>query len=239
MLIYENNQVSVENFKKPPEYSGLANIRQIYLMNYINIIKNHWQTIIVITLVIVILSLVLTIIRPLEYRTRVDLLIISKQSVNMDAYQSARASEKLAQTLSSIIKTKSFLSKILQTNFGITRNEFPKDEKKIRQVWQHKINAQLIPESSILRVDVYDKNKIQSNKIAKAVAYVLTNQANEYYGNSSDVNIKIVNEPLTSNYPVRPNIVLNLFLGLIVGLILSLTNIFYKINKSYLFFMSS
>ncbi|MBU4482208.1 hypothetical protein KKC16_02030, partial [Patescibacteria group bacterium] len=200
-------------------------------MNYLNIIKNNWQTIIVITLVMVILSLVLSIIRPLEYRTRVDLLIISKQSANMDAYQSARASEKLAQTLASVIKTKSFLNQVLQTNFGIAPNALPKDEKELRQVWQNKINAQLLPESSILRVDVYDKSKIQSNKISKAVAYVLTNQANEYYGNSSDISIKIVNESLTSRYPVRPNIILNLILGCMIGLILNSANIFYKLNK--------
>ncbi len=200
-------------------------------MNYLNIIKNHWQTIIIITLAMVILSLVLTIIRPLEYQTRVDLLIISKQSANMDAYQSARASEKLAQNLGSVIKTKSFLNQVLQTNFGIASSELPKDEKELRKVWQDKISTQLLPESNILRVDVYDENKIQSNRIGKAVSYVLTNQANEYHGSGSDVSIKIVNEPLTSNYPMRPNIILNLFLGLIVGLILSLANIFYKLNK--------
>ncbi len=200
-------------------------------MNYLNTIKNHWQTIIVTTLIMVVLSLILSLIKPLEYRTRVDLLIIQKQSANMDSYQSARASEKLAQTLISVIKTKSFLSKVLNTNFNIDKNKLPKNEKDLRTVWNKKISANLLQESSILRVDVFDKNKIQSNKIANAVAFILINDSNEYHGSGSSVVIKIVNEPLTSNYPARPNIILNIFFGLVIGLILSLANIFYKINK--------
>ena len=200
-------------------------------MNYLNIIRNNWQTIAVVTLAVVVLSLIFSLIQPLEYRSRVELLIVQKQTMSMDAYAAARASEKLARNLSLVIKTKSFFDKVIASDFGIRRGDFPVEEKKLRKVWQKKVSTKISPETSLLRVDVFDKDKKTANKLAQAVAYVLVNDSAEYHGGGEDVKIRVVNDPLVSDYPVKPNIILNSATGLLAGLILSLGWVFYKTNK--------
>jgi len=200
-------------------------------LNYPQIIKNNGHSIAITTLVIVVLSMALSLIQPLQYRSRVEFLIIQKQSLTMDAYTAARASEKLASSLSTIIRTKSFFDKVMAGNFGIRRSEFPDNEKDLRKYWQKNTLTSIAPESSLLQVNVYHKDKKEANKISLAIASILVNDVNEYYGGGSDIIIKVVNEPLASDYPVRPNIILNSLAGLVIGVVISLGWIVYQENK--------
>lgn len=200
-------------------------------VDYSQLIKQHWQIIAAVTLSVIVLSLVLSLIQPLEYSSKVELLIIQKQTMAMDAYAAARASEKLASNLSLVIKTKSFFDKVIKSDFGIQINNFPTEEKKLRRVWQKKVSTRILPETSLLKLEVFDKDKKEANKIAGAIAYVLVNDSKEYHGGGQDVMIKVVNAPLSSDYPVKPNIILNTISGLVVGLVLSLGWVFYKTGK--------
>lgn len=201
-------------------------------MNYPQILKNNWQTIAITALVVVVLALGLSLLQPLQYRSRVEFLVIQKQGLSLDAYAAARASEKMASGLATIIRTKSFFDKVMGSNFGISRSNFPSDEKSLRKYWQKNTLTAVSPETSLLQVNVYHKNKKEANKIALAIASVLVNEASEYYGGGNEVIIKVVNEPLASNYPVRPNIVMNGITGIIVGLVLSIIWIIYQENKN-------
>jgi len=71
----------------------------------------------------------------------------------------------------------------------------------------------------------------EANKIALAIASVLVNDYGEYYGTNTDTIIKVVNEPLVSDYPVRPNIITNGIVGLVIGLTISISWIIYQENK--------
>ena len=197
---------------------------------YIKIIEKNWQTLVLIVLALVFLSLVFSLFRPLEYRSRVELLIIQKQSFSMDAYAAARASEKLANNLSAVIETRSFLDKVIEISPKTDWSDFAVSEKKLRKMWQKKVDGTVSTQASILTVDVFDVDKERANLIAGAVAQVLTTNANEYHGGGSDVSIKIVNQPLASDYPVRPNILANGFSAIVLGLLFGLVFVFYK-NK--------
>lgn len=203
-------------------------------LNYWSIIKKNWQTVAISTLLLIVLALGLSLTQPLQYRSRVELLVVQKQSLTMDAYAAARASEKLANGLATVVKTQSFFDKIMAGDFNISRAHFPYEQKEVRKYWQKNITTSVSPETSLLRVDVYDKNRSEANKIANAVAYTLVNSSGEYYGGGNDVFIKVVNEPLASNHPVRPNIIVNGLSGLVIGLILSFGWIFYQANKNSL-----
>lgn len=195
--------------------------------SYIKSVKNNWQAMTVIILGVVVLALVLSLLRPLEYRSRVELLIVQKQNLTLDAYNSARASEKLANTLASVIGTRSFFDKVIEGNFGVQRSDFPTNERKLRKVWAKKVSATVFPESSLLRVDLYDEDRKQADRLATAVASILVNNSSEYHGAGSEVMVKVVNEPLASDYPVRPNVIVNVFTALVVGLAVGLAWVFY------------
>lgn len=200
-------------------------------INYPQLIKNNWASILIISLSVIVLALILSLIQPLQYRSRVEFLVIQKQSLTMDAYAASRASEKLASGLATVVRTKSFFDKVLNSNYGISRTSFPEDEKELRKYWQKNITTSVSPETSLLQINVYQTNKKEANKIAAAIAYVLTNESSEYYGGGDSVIIKVVNEPLASNYPVRPNVLMNSLTGFIIGLIISLAWIIYQENK--------
>lgn len=211
----------------------LANLIHMEQKNYWQIIKNNWYKVAIVTLLLIILSLGLSLVRPLQYRSRVELLVIQKQNLTMDAYAAARASEKLANGLATVVKTKSFFDQVINSNFNIARTHFPYEEKDVRKYWQKNIVTSVSPETSLLRIDVYDTNRTEANKIANAIAYVLVNNSEDFYGGNNDVFIKVVNEPLASNHPVRPAIVINSLTGLVLGLILSGSWLFYQENKNY------
>ena len=90
------------------------------------------------------------------------------------------------------------------------------------------VATQVASESGIMTVDVFYKDKTQAEIVSRAIASVLINDSAEYHGGGSSVVIKMVNTPLVSNYPVRPNIILNVFSALILGLILSSGYVIYK-----------
>lgn len=198
-------------------------------INYSQILSSKRQTIALIVFVVMILVLALSFVQPLQYRSRVEFLIIQQQSLTMDAYAAARASEKLASILATIVRTKFFFNKVINGNFGISRSDFPSNEKALRKYWEKNTRAVISPETSLLQVNVYNKNKEVANKIALAIAVVLGNEAGKYYGDGNK--IIMVNEPLVSKYPVRPNIVANGLIGLIVGLALSVGWIIYAIYQ--------
>jgi capsular polysaccharide biosynthesis protein len=208
-------------------------------INYPQLIKNNWASILITSLAVIVLALVLSLVQPLQYRSRVEFLVIQKQSLTMDAYAASRASEKLASGLATVVRTKSFFDKVLNSNYGIGRSSFPDDEKALRKYWQKNITTSVSPETSLLQVNVYQTSKKEANKIASAIAYVLTNESAEYYGGGESVVIKVVNEPLASNYPVRPNIIMNALSGLIIGLILALAWIIYQENKKINYVLST
>jgi uncharacterized protein involved in exopolysaccharide biosynthesis len=56
----------------------------------------------------------------------------------------------------------------------------------------------------------------QAEQIINAVAYVLTQKAGEYLSGSQVV-VRVVDSPLNSRWPARPNIPANAFSGLVLG----------------------
>jgi len=194
-------------------------------INYLNLIKSNWQAIAITTAVLVLLTIIISLIQPFEYRARTGFLIVQNQTQGLDAYAAAKASERLATNLANIIKTDSFYQKVLST--GLNNIELPEKESARRKAWEKMVNTQIAQESSIMTVDVFYKDKLKAEKVSKAIALVLVNDSAEYHGGGSSVIIKMVNTPLVSNYPVRPNIIFNVFSALMIGLIFSSGYVIY------------
>jgi capsular polysaccharide biosynthesis protein len=187
------------------------------------------KIIIIILGIFLILGTLVTVIHPFEYSSTTRVLIIHKINPNLDAYTAARAAEKLTQNLSTIIYSSSFLD-TLNTSYNIN---LPKDERQRRQAWKNKIAVTVEPSTSILEIRAYDKNREDAPKLAYLVANTLITQGKEYHGGGQDVVIKLLDKPLTSRFPTRPNIVFNLLSSLVLGLIFAY---FVALRKYYLHF---
>lgn len=184
------------------------------------LLERHWKTIAVSALAAMALSAALSFVRPLEYSSTMRLLIIQQSGVNLDPYTAIRSAETIANNLSQVIYTSVFYDKVTSAGFSIDKSYFEPVESRRRQQWARMISAQVTHESGFLQVTVYHKNKEQASEIARAVAYVLTTEGNTFIG-GRDLEIRLVDTPLQSRFPVRPNIPLNAFLGAVIGVVLS------------------
>jgi capsular polysaccharide biosynthesis protein len=191
-------------------------------INYFFMFKRRWAFITTVTLLVVLLSLVFTLLQPFRYESSVKILIIQKSTLGFDAYSASKSAERIGQNLSQVIYSSSFLSKVLNAGYEIDKSYFPADEEKKRDEWSRLVAADVGAGTTILNIAVYHPNREQATIIATAITSVLQQNAGEYIG-YPDVELKIVDEPLTSNYPVKPNVILNLVLGFVAGFFLAIS----------------
>lgn len=215
------------------DYMSFDNFRAF--LQYLQVKKVKYLFIIALFLLA---GMAFTFIQPLEYSSVASVLIIHKINPNLDAYTAARAAEKLSNNLTEIIHTTAFLDS-LSASYG---NDFDfnlaKTEKEKRRVWEKKVVANVIPNTSIVKITAYDKNPIQAEKLVFFVANTLITRGEEYHGGGKDIVIKLINKPLTSKYPTRPNTALNLAVSLIFGLLagyLTMLKNFYRLKQHKLY----
>ncbi|MEK7545657.1 MAG: Wzz/FepE/Etk N-terminal domain-containing protein [Patescibacteria group bacterium] len=189
-------------------------------MDIAQLLERHWKTIAVSAVLVMVAAAALSFVRPLEYSSTMRLLIIQKAGVNLDPYTAIRSAERIADNLSQVIYTSVFYDKVAAAGFDIDRSYFEPVETKRRKQWADMVSTQVTHETGFLQISVYHKDKEQASEIARAVAFVLTTEGNQFIG-GRDLEIRLVDTPLQSRFPVRPNIPLNAFLGAVIGVILS------------------
>ncbi len=197
--------------------------------NYFKDLKSHWRLIFIIALSTVILSLLLSLLFPLQYSSTVRLLIIQKSGLNLDPYTALKSAERVGDNLSQVIYTSAFFNQVLNSRFSIDKNYFKDDEIKRRKQWRKMIYSQVLRGTGMLEVVVYHEDKSQATQIANAIAYVLTTEGNNYTGGSSE--IKLVDSALESRYPVKPNFIANGITGLVVGLVLGSAYVLFIVSR--------
>jgi len=202
-------------------------------MNYSKILKSNTKLIVTIVLILVILVLAITAVQPFKYRATARLLVIQKQTA-IDAYTAAKSGERIAKNLSEIVATSSFYDNVIDSSPNL-KNEFSTNEIERRKEWQKDVEAVAYAESGILEISAYHTNPDYASQIVRSIAYVLVNKGGDYHGGGRDVEIKIVDNVLVSKYPVRPNVILNLALailaGLVIGMVYSIIREARKVQK--------
>lgn len=193
----------------------------IVQVNYIHAVKRRWGFVIVIMLTVVLLSLVFTLIQPFKYESTVKIIINQKNILGLDPYTASKASERYARNISQLLYVSEFIAQVINSNSQIDRSFFPVNEDNRRAEWMKMVNAKVLPESSILQISVYHANRAQAEILAQAIATMFVKMVPEYFENET-INLKIVDKPLTSEYPVKPNILINLIFGLVAGFFLGI-----------------
>ncbi len=184
------------------------------------LLSKHWQTIALFAVLGLILGVVLSFVRPLEYRSSTRLLI-TQDAIITDSYTAARSAERVADDLASIISTTTFFEQMLASDFGIDASQFlPGEENaaKRRKRWHRMVDTSVARGTGLLTINVFNKDPEQSRQISQAISFVLTQQGWRYTS-GGDINVRQVDEPLVSKYPVRPNLPANGFMGLIIGIL--------------------
>jgi len=185
-------------------------------------LKYKKKTIVLITAIVLVLTLALSFLQPLKYSASTSLLVIQTGDLNLDIYSASRSAERVADSLSQLVYTSSFFYKAMDAGFDVSTAMFSQEEYKRRKEWGKTVETRVRRGTGILEVIVYHKDKYKASELANSIAYVLTLYGQEYIG-TTNVEIKIVDNVLVSRYPVKPNFLLNGFLGLLLGLIISIS----------------
>ncbi|MFZ2681950.1 MAG: hypothetical protein WAZ14_02560 [Patescibacteria group bacterium] len=176
-----------------------------------------WPTVLLFATFGLVLAALLSLVRPLEYSSTTRILITQELGI-VDAYTASRSAERIADDLSSIVYTSTFFDKVMNSGFLIDTEYFPADSIKRRAKWENAISASVSRSSGLLAIKAYHTDVDQAQEIAQAVAYVITTQG-WTYTSGGNITVQVVDEPLNSRYPVRPNIPVNGVSGLFLGAI--------------------
>lgn len=179
------------------------------------------MTIFFIVIIFLILALIVTVAQTFKYGSSSQVLII-QNSVNPDPYSASKSNEYLSNILAKVIYSNSFFENVLSSGYAIDRGYFGQTIKNQMKIWAKTVSARALNDSGIIAIDVYHKDRAQADLIARAVIFTLQAKHGLYHGGGDSVAIKVIDEPITSNYPVKPNLILNFGLALALGFIFAL-----------------
>src|SRR3989338_6210586 len=196
-----------------------AVIEVLHMQHLIHLFKKHWGAVVILSLMGAVAGLWFSLQQTPRYASNTRVLITQKSVSSTDAYTTLRAAERMGQSLASVMTTASFLDKVLQSGYSV-RNVFPQDEALRRDIWEGMLEVSVIPDTSILDINVLHTDREQAERIVTAVSSVLIVHGKEYLG-IDNLNIQVVDAPLTSVTPVKPHVPVNVAMGLLIGFILS------------------
>jgi capsular polysaccharide biosynthesis protein len=191
------------------------------------LIKSKQAVIGIFVLAFFVLGVGLTLVQPLKYSSSLRLLVVQDaSSVAGDSYTLARSNEYLSDVLSKVTYSTSFYGRVMSAGFNIDVPYFGNTTKKISKNWNKTIEVKKINNTGIISITAYHTKADQAEKIARGVGYVLITQNNNYHGLGDKVSLKLLDEPITSSWPVKPNLLLNAIMSLFLGLVFGLAYIY-------------
>lgn len=174
-----------------------------------------WPTIFFGAAIGLLLSVLLSFVRPLEYSS-VTRLLITQELGAVDAYTASRSAERIADDLANAVAYEDFYAKVMASSGTIDESYFSTDPKKRHDQWEKAVSISVTRGTGLLAITAYHTDVTQAENIARAVASVLT-QEGWTYTSGGNITVKVVDTPLNSKWPVRPNILINAFSGFVLG----------------------
>ena len=164
-------------------------------------------------------ALIISLFFPLQYRADAEVFILSKSRYGVDPYTVVRSAERIGENLVQIMSTNDFFEKVIsEPNTGIDTSRFEGVNERVkRKRWQKAVNARVVFGTGALHISGYHRDSDEAEALAGAVARTLSTRGTEYVG--GDVTIRVVNAPVSTRFPARPNLVINTILGLVIGLL--------------------
>jgi capsular polysaccharide biosynthesis protein len=196
-------------------------------MEFLKIIKEKWQTVLVITVLVAAVVFSISAFLKPQYGSEVSILVIQRQpSDDVDAFSAAKSAEYLSDILAKIAYSESFIENVLDSPYDAQMN-FPIGADKKKESWKKKIDVDQVNNTGIIKITVYDQDRENAEKIAEAISWAYIIRGHQYHGGGDRVEIEKIDGPITPINPLKPNLLLNTLLGIILGLIGSVAVIYF------------
>jgi len=202
------------------------------IKDFAKLLLSRKQTIFSVIFLFLIIATGLTMIQPFYYLAEAKVMIVQKFSIGTDPYTMARSNEYLSSIITNVIPTNAFYKEILETDFNIDKSYFGQEPMIQIAIRGNTVTAKAVNDTGIIHLQVFHKNRNQAEQIMRAISATIQEKHSEYHGAKQEMEIKILNQVSTSNYPVRPNIPLIAGLSIGLGIIASFCYIYLFPVKS-------
>lgn len=165
-------------------------------------------------------------IQPLKYSAESQVLVVPDYRQTTDPYQISKTNEYLSSLLAQVTYSSSFFEATAKPEYQIDATYFGNTSKKRMNKWQKTIEVKALNDSGIISVKAYHPDKQQAEKLVRAINYNLITKNNFYHGLGDKVVLKVIDEPLVSLWPAKPNLPVNFALAFILGLLLGLIHVY-------------
>lgn len=186
------------------------------------LLRKRWKAIVFFGILTSVLAAGISLLFPLEYRADAEVLIISKSRNGVDPYTTVKSAERIGENLIQIVKTDDFYQKVKENNpSNVDWSRFEGiqvSERTKRRLWQRAIDTSVAYGTGVVHVSAYGTKPDGAKALAEAAVDTLATRGWEYVG--GDVIIKVVNRPIVTRWPVRPNLFINTLLGFLFGTVL-------------------
>ena len=189
---------------------------------YVNVLKQKKQTVFSAVALFLVFAVILTIIQPFKYGSETKILVVQKNQYGVDPYQVNKANEYAGAVLADVITGNSFFNEVINSGFDVNRNYFPARLEEQSKEWKKAVKANS-SSRGIITLSVFHKDKYQADQIIRAINATLKDKHALYHGSGDNIEIRIIDQPFTSELPVKPNVVFNLLFGALFGLLFALT----------------
>ena len=197
-----------------------------------NLIKRKTGTIFSLSFLLIALVMIFSLLGGLKYSAQSKLLVV-QDTGNIDAYAVSRSNEYLGNLLSQVVYSGSFFNLVINNpQYKVSQEYFAGSYNERLKLWRKSISTKTIADTGIIEVSIYHPNPDQARLISLAVNDVLINNNANYHGGDG-VKVSILDQPLVSNYPDQPNLVLNFVFALALGLFLSFIFIYLYPEEVY------
>lgn len=192
------------------------------LKDFLILLRHRVQTVISITLIFLVIGSVIIACQSFKYEAKSKLLITERFTGATDPYVAAKFNDYINSVLAKVASSNTFYTEVINANGQIDQSYFPDRVDKRMKKWGQTIDAQAGNDSGILQVSIYHTDSSQALQIAQAANNIFMFRNQLFHGFGDMVEVKVIDEPIVSRWPVKPNIPLNLGLSVLMGLIVAL-----------------
>lgn len=193
---------------------------------FFNIVKNRRKAVILVIIIFVVAALAVTFSQPLKYQATSRLLII-QENANPDPYAISKSNQYLGSLLSETVYSGSFFDLLASSGSNINWGYFNGTYKQQIKRWKETVSARSVNDTGIIEVNIYHPDQEQARQISLNVDNLLMTQNGLYQSSNTKLKLKVIDQPIVSSYPVKPNIILNLGASLILGCLFGLLYVYY------------
>lgn len=199
----------------------------------LSVLKRRSKSLFGVGLIVAILALIFSLLLPLEYRADAQLLVVSKTRYGVDPYTAVKSAERVGENLEKIVKTDVFYNQVFaQPNYQLDANDFRGlTDRERRKKWEKTMHASVAFGTGVLNVSAYHTDPAQAKAYAAAAMDALVQNGWEFVG--GDVTLKVINRPVVTSIPVRPNLVTNAIAGFLVGVLFAAVRALRKKHRYF------